>query len=209
MAVSTVEKCAGWTNFDAVTALRAVEPSEIRADHRMCATATCFDRVLAHPLVTHAGATFAKDATLRIVRNHRREISLGVIVFLFGESFFEPAPVERHLLEFAFAAAIANRAIERVVCEQKLGHATLSFFDFFTLRGDDHAVGASDCAGRLQLRHLLDAHQTHATRGLQREIRVVTERWDIKSLFATHIDQTCALRDFKIFVINRDFDEIS
>src|SRR6185369_3535324 len=96
---------------------------------------------------------------------------------------------ECHLLQLALAAAIANRAIKRMVREQKLSHATLRLLDLFALRRHHHPVRADDGAGRLQLRHLLDTHETHATRSLQREIRVITKRWNIETLFTADVDQ--------------------
>src|SRR5688500_9291272 len=115
VTICRVEQCAGWADLDAVATLRTVEPAKISADHSVRATATCFDRVLAHPFVANARTPFAENATLRIIRNHRREIFLGVVIFLFGEPFFETAPVEVHLLEFTLAAAIADRAVEWMV----------------------------------------------------------------------------------------------
>ena len=198
MAVSGVEQCSGRTNFDAVAALRTVEPAAVSSNDCIRAATTGFDGVFAHPLVADARATFAENATLRIVCDHRRKIFLGMVVFLLSEAFFETAPVERHLLQFTFATAIADGAIKRMIGQQKLDHRALRLFNLFALRGDDHAVGADDRAGGLQLRHLLDAHQTHATRSLQREIGVVTERGNIESLFATDVDQPRAFRHLEV-----------
>src|SRR5262249_41439066 len=97
------------------------------------------------------------------------------IVLLFRETFFQSAPVKRHLLEFALTASIANGTIEWMIGEEKLRHSSLGLFDLLTLCGYNHAVGTGDGAGGLEFRHLLDAHQTHTTRGLECEIRVVAE----------------------------------
>ena len=100
----------------------------------------------------------------------------------------------------------AQERSERMVREEKLRHAALRFFDLFALRGDDHAVGDGDRAGGLQLRHLLNAHQAHATRGLQREIGVVAERRDVVLVLAAHIDQARAFGDLKVFAVDGYFD---
>src|SRR5690242_909351 len=81
MAISRVEQRSGRTNLDAVAALRTIEPAHVSADDGVRAPAARFDRLFAHPLVAHARATFAENAALRIVRHHRREIALGVVVF--------------------------------------------------------------------------------------------------------------------------------
>ena len=62
-----------------------------------------------------------------------------------------------------------------MVGEEKLEHRTLCLLDLFALRRHNHAVGTNDRAGGLQLWHLLDAHQTHATRSLQSQIGVIAE----------------------------------
>src|SRR5262249_961981 len=109
VTISRVEQCSRRANFDAVAALRAIKPAHVRADNGVCAAAAGFDRLFAHPLVANARAALAENAALRIVRHHRREIALGVVVLAFGEAFFEAAPVKRHLLQLTLAAAIAHR----------------------------------------------------------------------------------------------------
>ena len=165
-----------------------------------------FDRVFAHPFVADARATLAQDAALRIVCDHRGKIFFRIVVFLFGKAFFQIAPVEGHLLQFALAAAIADRAIEWMISQKELHHRALSFLNLFALRRDYHAVSANDRAGGLQLRHLLNAHETHATRRLQSEVGVVAERRNVETVFAAHVDQARALRDLEVFGVDGDFD---
>ena len=85
--------------------------------HGAAAVVHGLDRVLAHPFVAYARAAFAENAPLRIVRDDRRKILLGSHVLIFREPLLDIAPVEDHFLQFALAAAIANRAVERVVRE--------------------------------------------------------------------------------------------
>src|SRR5262249_50880799 len=82
-------------------------------------------------------------------------------------------------------------------------------FDLLALGGDDHPVGADDRAGGLELWHLLDPHQTHATRRLEREIRVIAERRNRESVFAAHVDQARAFRDLKVRTVDGYFDGVS
>src|SRR5258707_15284305 len=98
MAISAVEQSPGGADFDAVPPLRKIHPAAVSADDRIRAAIAGFDRVLAHPLVTDARATLAEDAALRIVCDHRGEIFLRMVVFLFSKAFFQIAPVECHLL---------------------------------------------------------------------------------------------------------------
>ena len=50
-----------------------------------------------------------------------------------------------------------------MIREQKFHHRALRLLDFIALRRHNHAVRAGDRAGRLQLRHLLDSNEAHAT----------------------------------------------
>ena len=93
-----------------------------------------------------------------------------------------------------------------MIRQQKFEHRSLRLFDLFALSRYDHAIRADDRAGSLQLRHLLDAYQTHATRRLQSKVGVVTERRDVETVFAAHVDQPRALRDLEVFGVDGDFD---
>ena len=78
---------------------------------------------------------------------------------------------ERHVLQFAFAAGIADRAIERMVAEQQFQHRLAGLLDLVALGGDDHAFADHRGAGGLQLGHLLDFDQAHAACALQGQVR--------------------------------------
>ena len=89
---------------------------------------------------------------------------------------FGRAVREGHVLQFALAAGVAYRAIQRMVTQQQLDHGLARLLDLVGVGGDDHAFGDPRGACGLQLGHLLDSHQAHAARALQRKIRVVAER---------------------------------
>src|SRR3954462_15702880 len=103
MPVGAVEQRSGRANFNAVAALRAVQPAAKGADDGIRAPIAGFDRLFAHPLITDARATLAENATLRIVSHHGREIFLRLSVLAFYEALFEIAPVESQFLQLAFA----------------------------------------------------------------------------------------------------------
>src|SRR5438094_4313587 len=117
MAISTIEQCSLWTNFDAIAALRAIQPTAVSSDDYICSAIARFDGLLAHPFITYPRATLAEDAALGIVGNHRRKIFLRLGIFLFDKTLFQIAPIESQFLQLAFAAAIAYGTIEGVVCE--------------------------------------------------------------------------------------------
>src|SRR6266850_5489569 len=128
MTIGSIQQGTGRTNLYAVATLGTVEPAAVGSDYGIRAAAAGFDRVFPHPFIADACAAFAEDATLRIVCHHRREVLLGIVIFLFSEPLFQAAPIKSHLLQFTFAAAIANGAIKRMICEQKFQHRTLRLF---------------------------------------------------------------------------------
>ena len=106
----------------------------------------------------------------------------------FDEAGFVEAVAERHVLQFALAAFVADGTIERVIREQEFDHVLARFVDLIGVGLHDHAVGGDQGAGGLQLGHLLDFHEAHAARGLQRKPRVVAERGDFDALALGRFD---------------------
>ena len=78
------------------------------------------------------------------------------------------AVADREILQLAFAALVADRAVERVVDEQELHHRLLRLDRLVALGAHDHAVGHRRGAGRHRLGHLLDVHEAHAAVGRDR-----------------------------------------
>ena len=94
----------------------------------------------------------------------------GVDVFRFGG-----AVRESHVLQFAFAACIADRAVERMIAQQHFHHALARLMNFRRVGRDDHALADHGRARSLQLGHLLDFDQAHPAGTLQRQIWVVAK----------------------------------
>ena len=86
----------------------------------------------------------------------------------FGEAAFARAVAEHHVLQFALAALVAHRAIERMIGQQEFERAFARLRDLRRIGVHHHAFGHRQRAGRQQLRHLLHFHQAHAAGGLQR-----------------------------------------
>src|SRR6266404_2408393 len=148
----------------------------IRHNGRDHATVLNAERGNVHAFAAHADAAIAKNAPRTVEVNHRRPLlliamRLDVNVLRLG------GPVgKRHVLQFALAAGVTYRTIQRMVPQQHLDHALARLLDLVALSGDDHALADDRGAGSLQLWHLLDLHQAHATRALQRKIWVIAER---------------------------------
>src|SRR5687768_10919415 len=139
MAVDPVEQSTRRAYLDTIAALRTAEPAPVGADDGICTTIAGLDRILTHPFRTNTCTAFAEDAPLRIVGHDRRKILFGLDVLRLGNAFLHVAPDEDDLLELAIAAAVADRAIDRVINEQKFAHRPLGLLDLLALRRDDHA----------------------------------------------------------------------
>src|SRR4030095_2674542 len=108
MAICSVKQSAGGANLNAVSALRAVEPSHVSADDGMSTSSTGLDRIFSHPFVANSRAALTEDAALWFVRHHRRKVAFCRVVLFLGKAFFQATPIEGHLLEFTFTTAIAD-----------------------------------------------------------------------------------------------------
>src|SRR3546814_1339472 len=82
---------------------------------------------------------------------------------------------QRQVLQFALAALVADRAVERMVDQQELHHVALRLERLVAAREDLHAVHDGGGAGRRRLAHLLDVDQAHAAVGRDRQLVVVAE----------------------------------
>src|SRR5260370_42223720 len=68
-----------------------------------------------HTFVAHANASIAKDAAWRVVINQVRPFLFRPVNFFFREAAGIGAIAKYHVLQFALAAFVAYRAIERVI----------------------------------------------------------------------------------------------
>ena len=132
-------------------------------------------------LLAEAHAAVAEDAALAVDRDQRRELDrLLEVPLLVDHPAAARAPAHGDVLERAFAAFVADRAVERVVDEQELDHRALRLLDLVGAGVDDHPVADRGRAGGLQFRDPLDLDQAHAA-GADRlaELRLVTEDRDL------------------------------
>ena len=124
------------------------------------------ERIHAHAFIADAHAAVAENAARRIEEHHRRKLLFGGVDLGFGVAALAGAVAEGHVLQFALAALIAHRAIERMVGEQELQHVLARGGHLRRFRADHHALGHGKRAGGHQLGHLFHFHQAHAAGGL-------------------------------------------
>ncbi len=188
VAVGAAGERADRAGVDAHAALLTVDVGEVIfagrrrnvwGDHRRAAAVLDAEREDVHAFAAHAHAAIAEDAARAVEVDDGRPLLLFAMVFGLGVEGVGGAVLEGHVLQFALAAGVADGAVERVVAEQELERGLARLGDFRGFGRNDHALGDGGGAGRLQLGHLLDAHDAHATGRLQAEAGVITEGRDI------------------------------
>src|SRR5437870_2014444 len=147
----------------------------VRSDDGDDAAILNTQRPYIHGLATNANAAVAQDAAGAIEVNHRRPLLLVTVVLGFHVLGLGSAVGERHVLQFAFAASVADGAVKRVITQKQFNHALASLMDFRRIGAYRHAFADNRGAGSLQLGHFFDLDQAHAASALQRKIRVVAE----------------------------------
>ncbi len=91
-------------------------------------------------------AACALNATSHRRFDQRSHIFLGHRALVFFKARSAATISNALVLQVAFAALIANRAIERVVDKQKLHHPFARLFDHRRIGADDLAFGGWQCA---------------------------------------------------------------
>lgn len=107
--------------------------------------------------IHEADAAAAHDATLVIEADARADIDIFWLFHLHvDEARHAAAVADRVFLESAFAGLVADRAIERVIDQEKFHHALAAFFHQLTGGADAHVFGDRVGAGDHRARHPAD-----------------------------------------------------
>ena len=86
--------------------------------------------VVLRDFLAEANAARAEDAALVVERDARAEFDvLRLLHLVLEEARILPAVLDAEFLEPAFARLVADRAIERMIDEQKFHHAVAAFLD--------------------------------------------------------------------------------
>ena len=126
--------------------------------------------------LAEADAARALDATRHLLgRDERPQVLVEDDALRFGVPRRRSAIADREVLQLAFAALVADRAVERMVDQQELHHAVLRLLRLLRMRPDLHALGRRGRAGGQRLRRLLDLHQAHPAIGGDRQLLVPAE----------------------------------
>ena len=168
-------------------------------------------------LCRKANATGARNTTGHVGFDERTKIKI------FGRTlwFAEPAEVNavghRLVLQIAFAALVADRAIQRVVDEQKLHHPFTGLFDH---RGIGLHNRRLAFWARAQIAHLHgtrcsrfwraadDLNQAHPTVSCDGKAFVVAEARDLNPRLFTSLNEGHGPINFNLVSIDDDFAQI-
>ncbi|MBM2836943.1 MAG: hypothetical protein HW409_1132 [candidate division NC10 bacterium] len=125
-------------------------------------------------LVGEAHAAGAKDAAF-LVQHHVGADGHGLLLLdllLSKPGIVEPE-VHVEVLEVAFARLVADRAVERVVRQEKFQHGAPAVFSLGTLGVHHHSFSDRRVAGDLELGDLLHFHQADPTVSSDGKPRVI------------------------------------
>ena len=92
-----------------------------------------------HAFTAHAYTAVAEDAAGTVEEHCRGPLLFFAVLLGLGVKAFAGAVLEGHVLQFAFAAGIADRAIEGMVAEKQLDGGFTSLGDFRRLGDEDMA----------------------------------------------------------------------
>src|SRR5262249_21318755 len=145
VAVRAAGERAYRANIDARAALVALQMvPHVGGDFAHDPAIDHAERAHTHALVTDAHAAVAENASRRIEEDHGGELLLWRMHLLFRVAAFACAVAEDHVLQFALAALIAYRTIQRMVGQEQLQHALARLPYLRGLRTHHHALGNRD-----------------------------------------------------------------
>ena len=130
------------------------------------------------------------------------------VTLLLDEARLAGPERERLVLERALAAAVAHRAVERVVDEQELENAVLRVLDALARRRDDHAVGHGRRARDLQAAHALDLDEAHAAHAHGLHALVPAEPRDVRAVVLRDLDEQLAAWRLHLPAVDRQGHDV-
>ena len=182
--------------------------------HRLADKRHDFGKLTAvgHGDFLHTGHFFGKahaagtvDAAAHFFRRHQRpHVFADHRAFFFLITAGRFAVAHGQILQLALTALVANRAIQRVVDQQKLHHPFLRLFGFRRMGVHHHAVGHGRGAGRQGFGGFFHFHQAHTAVGGDGKFFVVAEMRNIGAQFVRRFHHSRALLDCNLFTV--DFD---
>src|ERR1700722_5377631 len=213
VAICTRSQRTHGANIDAHAAFFAFQVIFfIRRDDRTHAAALHPQRPNVHGLAADAHAAVTQNATRPVEEHNRRPLLFLLMILRLHEFRFRGAVRKCHVLQFALAARVADRTVQGMIPQQHLDHALARLVHLRAVGTDDHAFAHHGGAGGLQLGHFFHLHQAHATRALQRQVRVVAKgrHLDARTLAGLNEQRSHRSRELlavhcEIYISHREF----
>ena len=137
---------------------------------------------LACDLLTKAHAARALYATAHFYRGNQLADLLGIDhAFFFSVARCASAVSHREILKLTFSALIADRAIQRMIDQQKFHHAFLRLDRHLGMRVHLHAFGRRRRTGRQWFGRFFDFDQAHPAVGCNGQFLVIAKMRDINA----------------------------
>ncbi|MCW0449263.1 hypothetical protein NB706_002097 [Xanthomonas sacchari] len=151
-----------------------------------------------------AHAARALDAAGHLGGDQRPDVLVRHHALALVEAADRAAIAQRHVLQLALAALIADRAVQRMVDQQEFHDAALVLQRLVAAGLHLHAVHDRRGAGRRRLGRLLDVDQAHAAVGRDRQLLVVAEARDRNAGLVGGLDDHRALRHDQRLAVDLD-----
>ena len=183
-------------------------PGEVEHLHAVAAVDEVDQRV-ARDLVGEARAPAALDAALAVEQHELAEPDrLLEVPLLLDEARLAGTERERLVLQRALAAAVAHRAVERMVHEQELEDAVLDLLHRVGLCAADHSLGDRRGARGRESTHTVDLDEAHAAHADRLHPLVPAETRDVDAVLLRGLDQQLAGLGLEGDVVDRDGDGV-
>ena len=146
------------------------------------------------------------NATCHIGLNQRADIFIADYAFTLGKLRNIAAITHCEVLQFAFAALVAYRAVQGMVNEEKFHRRVLSINRFLRTGADLHPVHYRRRTCRHGFRCFFDLNQTHPAVSRDTQMLVVAKARDVDACGVGRLNQHRAFADLKLLSVNFDFD---
>ncbi len=147
------------------------------------------------------------NATAHLLHgNQRADVLVKDNAFFFFVAGTAAAVTHSQVLQLAFATLVADRAVQRVVDQQKLHHALLGLDGFVVLGVNDHALRYRRGAGRQGLGCFFDIDQAHAAVGRDAEFLVIAEMRNVGAGFFSRVHHRAAFEHFHCLTVELNFN---
>ncbi len=167
-----------------------------------------------HAQLHHAGHFLAKahaagalDAARHFLHGHQRA---GILrnddALFFFIARLALAVAHGQVLQLAFAALIADRAVQRVVNQQEFHHRLLCLYGLVRSGAHNHACRDRRSACWQRLRRLFHFDQAHTAVRSDRQFLVIAEVRNVGSQFVGGVHHHATSRDFDFFAVYFDFN---